>query len=255
MYRRALLVALAAAALAGSPARAAPPKAPVVLAAASLQESLTAAADAFARQGHPKPVLSFAGSSALARQIEQGAPADLFISADEDWMNYLAERNLIQPASRTAFLGNRLVLIAPASKPFTLSIKPGFPLASRLGRGRLSMADVNAVPAGKYGRTALTTLGVWPSVQDRVVQSDNVRAALTFVERGEAAAGIVYATDAKASGEVVVVGTFPANSHPPIRYPLALIKRSREPEAAAFRRFLLSSAGKAIFARYGFSTK
>lgn len=235
-----------------APALAAP-KAPVVLAAASLQESLTAAANAWGRMGHPHPVISFAGSSALARQIEAGAPADLFISADEDWMDYLAKKNLLQPGSRVSFLGNQLVLIAPASSRANLRIAPGFPLARALGTGRLGLADPDAVPAGKYAKAALQSLRVWPQVAGKVAAAENVRAALLLVERGQAPLGIVYATDARASHGVRVAGVFPASSHPPIRYPVAALRSSRNPEAEGFRRFLISARGRAIFARFGFT--
>jgi molybdate transport system substrate-binding protein len=223
-----------------------------VLAAASLQESLTAAADAWAARGHDKPVLSFAGSSALARQIEAGAPADLFISADEEWMDAVAAKGLIKPGTRARFLGNRLVLIAPATHPLKLAIRPGFPLAAALGMGRLAMADPDAVPAGKYGRAALTALKAWPSVEPKLVRAENVRAALALVERGEAAAGIVYATDARVAKGVRIEGVFPTSSHKPITYPIAALTASSSPDAEPFRRFLLSRQGKAIFARYGF---
>lgn len=250
LFRKLLLLLMLALA---SPAAA--EKGPLVLAAASLQEALDAAADAWAARGKPKPVLSFAGSSALARQIAAGAAADLFISADEEWMDFVAAKGLIRPATRRAFLGNRLVLIAPAARPLKLALRRGFPLAPALGDGRLAMADPDAVPAGKYGREALTALGVWPAVAPRLVRAENVRAALTLVERGEAAAGIVYATDARAAKGVGVAGIFPASSHKPISYPLALLTTSSHPDAEAFRRFLLSSQGKAIFARYGFAPR
>lgn len=250
LSRRLTLLAGLAHAL-GTPA-AAQQRGPLVLAAASLQESLTEAADAWAKRKHPKPVISFAASSALARQIEAGAPADLFISADEPWMDSVAGKGLIKPKTRVSFMANRLVLISPASKPVRLSIGPTFPLARALGSGRLAMADPDAVPAGKYGKAALTKLGVWPSVEAKVVRAENVRAALAFVERGEAALGIVYTTDAIASKGVRIVGTFPANSHPPITYPIATLTASTSPDAEPFRHFLLSSAGKAIFARHGF---
>jgi molybdate transport system substrate-binding protein len=228
---------------------------PVVLAAASLQEALTEAADVYAKARHPRPVLSFAGSSALARQIEAGAPADMFLSADEAWMDYVDTRHLLRAGSRKDFLTNRLVLIAPAAKPLKLAIRTGFPLARALGNSRLAMADPVAVPAGRYGRAALEKLGVWTQVSDKVASAENVRAALQLVARGEAAAGIVYATDARASKDVTVVGLFPANSHPPITYPLAILATSRNPDAARFRAFLLSAQGKAIFRKYGFGTR
>ncbi len=228
------------------------PAPPLVLAAASLQESLTAAADAWSAKGHAKPRLSFAASSALARQIGAGAPADLFISADEEWMDDVAARGLIVPATRRDFLANRLVLVAPAASAARLTIRPRFPLAAALGKGRLAMADPDAVPAGRYGKAALTSLGVWPSVADRIARAENVRAALALVERGEAPLGIVYATDARASRGVRVVGTFPAASHAPITYPIARLKTATSDDAEGFRAFLVSRAGKAIFARYGF---
>lgn len=230
-------------------------KGPLVLAAASLQESLNDAAKAWAAKKRDAPVLSFAASSALARQIEAGAPADLFISADEEWMDYVAGKSLIRPVTRVSFLSNRLVLIAPAGSRGKLAIGPGFPLARALGNGRLAMADPDAVPAGKYGETALTRLGVWNAVKDRVARAENVRAALALVERGEAPYGVVYATDAMASSKVRVVGTFPPHSHPPITYPLAILRTSTSPDAEAFRRFLLSREGKAIFARRGFAVR
>lgn len=228
---------------------------PVVLAAASLQESLTAAADRWAAKGHPKPVISFAASSALARQVEAGAPADLFVSADEEWMTYLVQRRLIQPRSRVSFLTNSLVLVAPAASRVRLTIGPRFPLARALGAGRLAMGDPNSVPAGKYGKEALTRLAVWPSVQGKVAAAENVRAALALVSRGEAPLGVVYATDARATTGVRVVGTFPASSHTPITYPVAALTTSRNPEAEGFRRFLISGEGRGIFRRFGFGAR
>ena len=228
---------------------------PLVFAAASLRESMTEAADAFAATGAPKPVVSFAGSSTLAKQIENGAPADLFVSADEAWMDYLADKKLIVPASRAPFVGNKLVLIVPVGQPLKVDIKKGFPLANLLGDGKLAMADPNSVPAGRYGKAALIKLGVWPSVESKVVQGEDVRAALTFVERGEARAGIVYSTDAQASQKVAVAAQFPAGSHPPISYPLALVAGRSNPDAAKFRTYLLSAKGKAIFAKHGFIVK
>lgn len=226
---------------------------PLVLAAASMQESLEAAADGWAAKGHPRPILSFAASSALARQIESGARADLFISADEPWMDSVAAKGLLVPASHVSFLANRLVLVAPADRPLNIALAPGFGLAAALGDGRLAMADPDAVPAGRYGRAALTSLGVWDAVEPMVVRAENVRAALALVERGEAAAGIVYATDARASDKVRVIGTFPANTHPPITYPIAVLRDAQSPDAEPFRAFLVSPEGRAIFARYGFA--
>lgn len=229
-------------------------KAPLVLAAASLQEALTEAATAYAAQGHSKPIISFAASSALARQIESGAPADMFISADEEWMNYLAARALIRRETRSSFLTNRLVLVTPATRPLRIWMRAGLPLAKALGSGRLAMADPAAVPAGKYGKAALTALGVWRDVEPKVVAAENVRAALLLVNRGEARAGIVYETDARVAKGIAVAGIFPRNTHPRISYPMALLSRSDNPEAARFRAFLLSKAGTAILRRYGFGT-
>lgn len=228
---------------------------PMVLAAASLQESLTAVANAWTAKGHDRPILSFAASSALARQIEAGAPADLFLSADEPWMDAVAAKGLVRRGTRATFLTNGLVLVAPAGQKGSLPIRRGFPLARALGSGRLAMADPDGVPAGKYGKAALSALGVWPTVAGRVAAAENVRAALALVERRQAPYGIVYATDARASPGVRIVGIFPASSHPPITYPLALLTRSRHREAEEFRRFLLSPPAKAIFRRYGFGTR
>ncbi len=255
LFRKIWLAAvLAVQALVLAPAQAAPSP-PLVLAASSLQEALNQAADAWAAQGHARPVLSFAASSALARQIEAGAPADLFVSADEEWMSYVAGKGLTRPGTRAPLAGNRLVLVAPAGSQTRLTIAPGFALGRALGGGRLAMADPDAVPAGKYGKAALTALGVWPQVSGSIARAENVRAALALVERGEAPLGIVYATDAAASRGVRVVGLFPAASHAPIVYPVAVLRTAASPDTAGFRRFLLSSAGQAIFARHGFVTR
>ncbi|BAK67929.1 molybdate ABC transporter substrate binding protein precursor [Sphingobium sp. SYK-6] len=228
---------------------------PLVLAAASLQEAMNDAARAWAARRHAAPVLSFAASPALARQIEAGAPADLFVSADEAWMDHVAGKGLLRPGSRADFLTNRLVLVAPARSAVALRIARGFPLARALGKGRLAMADPDAVPAGKYGKAALAALGVWRSVEARVARAENVRAALALVERGAAPLGVVYETDARASSGVRIVGVFPSGTHPPIVYPLAILRGSRHPEVEDFRRFLLSREGKAIFARRGFPVR
>ncbi|MGW8280124.1 molybdate ABC transporter substrate-binding protein [Sphingomonas aurantiaca] len=227
---------------------------PLVLAAASLQESLTAAADAWAKQGHVKPTISFAASSALARQVEAGAPADLFVSADEDWMNALAKKNLIVAKTRVTFLGNRLVVAAAAGSSVRIPVRPPAALVRVLTAGPLAMADT-AVPAGKYGQASLEALGVWAQVAPKVVRAENVRATLALVERGATPLGIVYATDAKASAKVRIAGVFPERTHPAITYPIARLSASTNPEAEAFRRFLVSRAGKAIFVRYGFSAR
>jgi len=246
------LIALIVALCAIVPSHAAPP---LVLAAASLQESLNAAADAWAARRHERPILSFASSSALAKQIDAGAPADIFISADEPWMDDVARHGLVKPGTRTSFLGNRLVLVAPAATAKPVAIRPGFPLARLLGDGKLAMGEVSSVPAGKYGKEALARLGIWDAVSGKVAGADSVRSALALVERGEAPYGIVYATDALAAKTVKVVGVFPENSHAPITYPVAVLTASTSPEAEAFRRFLISGAGKAIFRRYGFIAK
>ncbi len=228
---------------------------PLVLAAASLQEALTAAADSWARKGHARPVLSFAASSALARQIAAKAPADLFFSADQEWMDYVASRNLIVSATRNDLLTNRLVIVAPVRSTVSLAVRPGFPLAAALGGGRLALADPDAVPAGRYAKDALTRLKVWPSVEGSIARAENVRAALALVARGAAPLGIVYATDARAESAVRVAGWIPVTSHLPIVYPLARLASSTNPEAEGFRRFLVSTEGKGIFRRYGFGTR
>lgn len=244
--------AMACAVLGLASAATAQPRPPLVLAAASLQESMTAAADAWAAKGHPKPVISFAASSALARQVQAGGRADLFASADEAWMDVLDRGGLLASGTRAAWLGNRLVVVAPVANPVRLTVRT---LGPTLARGPLAMADPASVPAGKYGKAALQRLGAWDAVAPRVVRAENVRAALALVERGAAPYGIVYATDARASAGVRVAGLFPAASHPPIRYPLARLKASTNPEAEGFRRFLLSREGRGIFVRYGFSAK
>ncbi len=249
------LFALLLCLLAFSASAAAQPRGPVVLAASSLQEALSAAADGWASKGHPRPVLSFAASSALARQIEAKAPADLFVPADEEWMDYLAARKLIAPGTRTAFLTNRLVIVARAGTRTRFNVRPGFPLAAALMRGRLALADPDAVPAGRYAREALTMLKVWPGVADQLARAENVRAALALVARGAAPLGIVYATDARAEPAVRIAGWIPAAAHTPIIYPLARLARSKNPEAEAFRRYLVSAEGKAVFARFGFGMR
>ena len=249
---RRLAAALAGLALPATPVAAAADT--IVFAAASLKESLGDAVKAYEAKTGEKVVVSYAGSSQLARQIEAGAPADLFISADLDWMDELAKKDLIDPASRVTLLGNTLVLIAPEASTASLVIGPGFPLAEALGAdGRLAMAAVASVPAGKYGKAALERLGVWTAVAPHVAEADNVRGALAFVARGEAPFGIVYGTDAKAEPGVRVVGTFPADSHAPIVYPLARIKASTNPDARGLLDFFVSPEAKAIFEAAGFT--
>lgn len=229
-------------------------RAPVVLAAASLQDALTEAAERWAGRSRPKPVLSFAGSSALARQVMAGAPADLFISADEAWMDAVEEKGLLVPGTRADFLGNRLVLIAPAGSDLGITaISRRTPIRRWIGNGRIALADPRSVPAGRYAQAALTHFGLWSDVSSRMVALDNVRAVLVMVERGEVPLGVVYATDALASRQVKVIGRFAPGSHAPIRYPVARLKAGDRPEAESFRRFLLSPAGQKIFRRHGFS--
>jgi molybdate transport system substrate-binding protein len=224
---------------------------PLVLAAASMQEAMGDAADAWARIGHARPVLSFAASSALARQVAAGAPADLFVSADTDWMDDLARRGLLVAGTRAVLAGNRLVVVA---RPGQQSVRRarGTALGRLLGAAPLAMADPDSVPAGRYGRAALERLGAWSAVAPRVVRAESVRAALAIVERGAAPYGIVYATDARVAPGLTIAGVFPASSHPPIVYPIARLRASRHPDAEGFRRFLLSSAGAAIMRRHGF---
>lgn len=226
---------------------------PLVFAAASLKNALDDAAALYNEKTGKHVTLNYAASSTLATQIERGAPADIFFSADTEWMDYLAERGLIDEGSRMTLLGNALVLIAPKDSDAAITIAPDMPLAALLGRdGHLAMANVNSVPAGLYGKAALEHLGVWDAVADRVVQADNVRAALAFVATGEAPLGIVYATDAAAEPAVRILGEFPADSHPPILYPVALTSSSKNPDAAAFLDFLKSEAARPAFAGQGF---
>lgn len=229
------------------------PKNVVILAAASLKNALDDASAAWTKETGKATRIAYAGSPALARQIESGVPADLFISADVRWMDYVAERMLIKPASRADFLGNEIVLIAAKDSKVALKIDKGFALRVALGEGRLAMANIDAVPAGKYGKASLEALGVWPSVVDRVAQAENVRMAMTLVSRGEAPLGIVYRTDAAADPNVKIVGAFPASSHPPIIYPMALLASSSNPDAEAFLAFLKSPVARPFFEKQGFS--
>jgi molybdate transport system substrate-binding protein len=225
----------------------------LVFAAASLKNALDEVAAQWQREAGKKVVISYAASNTLIKQIEQGAPADIFISADLDWMDYGAQKNLIKPDTRSNLLGNRLVLVAPKDASLSVDIKPGFDLAALLRGGRLSMANVDAVPAGKYGKTALEKLGAWGGVKDKIAQADNVRAALLLVSRGEAPLGIVYQTDAAADPSVKIVGTFPESTHPPIIYPFALTKESGNPDAAAFLNYVKSPAARPAFEKQGFT--
>src|SRR5215469_4030580 len=234
------------------PAAAQPTRAPLlVFGAASLGGALDEVDRAFTAHTQLPVRTSYAASSVIAKQIESGAPADAFISADEEWMDYLQKHELLKAGSRRDVLGNALVLIAPADSRVQLKIAPHFALAAALGDGRLATADPDSVPAGEYARTALTKLGVWPSVAPRLVRAENVRAALAFVARGEAALGIVYRTDALAEKRVRIVDTFPAETHPPITYPAAATASAR-PETRQYLEFLTSAEARAIFERYGF---
>lgn len=224
----------------------------LVFAAASLTDVLTTVSTGYEAESGKRVVVSFAGSSVLARQIEAGSPADIFISADETWMGYLAKRDLVQVASRRDLLGNHLVLIAPKTSAVTLSITPAFPLAAALGNGRLALADPEAVPAGRYARAALTTLGVWDSVSAHLAVAQNVRVALAYVARGETPLGIVYKTDALSEPGVRIVDTFPDATHPAITYPLALTATASA-DAQAFLDYLQSDAARAVFAKAGFT--
>ena len=226
----------------------------VIFAAASLKNALDEIAATWSKDtGKPAPKISYAASSALAKQMEQGAPADMFISADLDWMDYVQGKNLIKNDSRFNLLGNKIVIVAPKdSKATTLAIK-GDDLAKALAGGRLSMANVDSVPAGKYGKAALEKLGAWNAVKDSIAQAENVRAALLLVARGEAPLGIVYSTDAAAEPNVRILATFPEESHPPIIYPAALTKDSANADAKAFLDFLRSAKARASFEKQGFT--
>ena len=225
----------------------------VVFAAASLKNALDAINTHWQKETGKKASISYGASSALAKQIEQAAPAQMFISADLDWMDYVAQRNLIKPETRSNLLGNRIVLIAHKDKAQPIDIKSGFDLAKALGDGRLAMANVDSVPAGKYGKAALEKLGVWGSVSNNIAQAENVRAALLLVSRGEAPLGIVYQTDAAADPNVKIIGTFPEDTHPPIIYPVALTAGANHPDAAAFLEYIKSAKAKPLFEAQGFT--
>ena len=224
----------------------------LVFGAASLKDALDHANARYERGTGRKVVVSYAASSALAKQIENGAPADIFISADLDWMDYLDQRHLIKANTRFNFLGNKLVLVARADSAVALTIAPNFPLAQALGNGRLAIADPAAVPAGKYGKAALEALGVWDSVVNKLAPAQDVRTTLAFVSRGEVPLGIVYQTDAAADKGVKIVGEFPPSTHPPIIYPLAVTANSTNPTTTAYVDFLRSSAARPAFEKQGF---
>lgn len=224
----------------------------LVFAAASLKNALDDIHGQYTKDTGRQVSISLAASSQLAKQIESGAPADIFISADLDWMDYLAQKQLIKPDTRKNLLGNELVLIAPKDSKAEVTIAPGVDLAKLLAGGKLAMADTAAVPAGKYGKAALEKLGVWASVSAQVAQAENVRAALALVARKEAPLGIVYQTDAAAEPAVRIVGVFPADTHPPIVYPVALTAGSSNPDAAGFVAYLESDKAKPLFEKQGF---
>lgn len=226
----------------------------VIFAAASLKNALDEAAANWVKEsGRPAPKISYAASNTLAKQLEQGAPADLFLSADLDWMDYAASKSLIKPESRVSLLANRIALIAPADATTTATLAPGVDLSTALGSSRLAMGNVDSVPAGKYGKAALEKLGGWDKVKVKIAQSDNVRAALLLVSRGEAPLGIVYTTDAAADPKVKVIATFPEDTHPPIVYPVAVTKDSANPDAQGFLTYLRGNGAKASFEKQGFT--
>jgi molybdate transport system substrate-binding protein len=233
-------------------ADAAEEKSITVFAAASMKNALDEVDSLFTAQNGIKIVASYAASSSLMKQIEQGAPAEIFLSADIDWMDYGAKHNLIKNDTRENLLGNRLVLIAPKdSKISSVTIAPGFDLAALAGNGRIATGDVRAVPAGLYAKAALEKLGIWSSVESKIAMAENVRAALVLVARGEAPLGIVYETDAKIDPSVKIIGVFPDDSHPPIVYPVAITKDAK-PDTAQYLAFLTTPKAKAVFERYGF---
>jgi molybdate transport system substrate-binding protein len=224
-----------------------------VFAAASLKNALDAVSEAWKAEAGKETRNTYAASSALAKQIEQGAPADIFISADLDWMNYLDKKKLIKAGTSKVLLGNALVLVAAKGTGLKLDLKPGADLAGALAGGKLALGDVRGVPAGKYAKAALEKLGLWASLEASLAQSENVRAALALVARGEARLGIVYATDARAEPMVEVAGVFPDDSHPPIVYPAAVISASQNPDSQAFVTYLSSPKAREIFTAQGFA--
>ncbi len=253
MFRRQMIIALLAAlACSAAPAAEPEPRPVTVFAAASLTDVLGRLGDEFTKSTSVPVRFSFAASSILARQIEAGAGADIFVSADQQWMDYLQQAGRIEGASRRDLLGNRLALIAPADSRIELKVEPGFALSRALGDGRLATGDPDSVPVGRYARSALTSLGVWNDVADRLVRAEDVRHALMFVARGEAPLGIVYETDAHVDKRVRIVGLFPADSHPPITYPVALTAGAG-PDAARFVEFIRSAAARPTFESFGFT--
>jgi molybdate transport system substrate-binding protein len=252
LMRRVLLAALALPLLL-LPARGQEAKPVLVFAAASLQTALNAIAADWEKQTGKKVTFSYGASPALARQLEQGAPADLFASADLDWMDWAEQKRLIRSDTRKSLLGNTLVLITQKETAVDLKIAPGFALAAAIGQSRIATADPQSVPVGKYARASLTALGVWDEVSARIAGTENVRLALALVARGEAKFGIVYQTDANAEPRVKVVDAFPSSTHPKIVYPFAVTATSANPDAVAFLAHLSSPAAVNVFEREGFT--
>ncbi|ALK08490.1 molybdate ABC transporter substrate-binding protein [Blastochloris viridis] len=244
---------LAAVAIAPRPAAAEDQKPVLVFAAASLTTAFNAIGAAWEKETGKKVSFSYAASSALARQMESGAPADLFVSADLRWMNWASEKKLIKEDTRETLLGNALVLIAPLDATTDLKIAKGFPLAKAIGDSRLATGAIPAVPVGNYAKQALTNLGVWADIEPRIAGAESVRAALALVARGEAQFGIVYSTDAKSEPKVKVVDTFPADSHDPVLYPIAITANSANPDAAEFLAYLRSPTAETILTGQGFT--
>lgn len=253
LSKRLALLTLAALTMLAGPTVAQQSRPVVFFAAASLQTALNAAAAEWKAQSGKEVTFSYAASSALAKQLDSGAPADLFASADLEWMDWAQTRKLIKPGSKKVLLGNTLVLVTQKETALDLKISPGFALAAAIGESRLATGNTTSVPVGKYAQAALTKLGVWDAVGPKIAGADNVRAALALVARGEAKLGIVYATDAAAEPKVRVVDTFPADSHPAIRYPFAVTATSANPDATQFLEFLSSPKAEAIFKAQGFT--
>jgi molybdate transport system substrate-binding protein len=251
------LALLPLSAVAEAPAPAVAPAAtgdgPVIFAAASLKTALDAIAAAWKAQGGQAPAISYGSSGVLAKQVEQAAPADIFISADLKWIDYLDRAKLLKPGTRSNLLGNGLVLIEPSDGTSTLKIAPNFDLAGATGEGKIAVCTIASCPGGIYAKEAFEKLGIWSAIEPKLAQADNIRNALTLVARGEAKFGVVYTTDAKAEPKVKVVDTFPDTSHSPIVYPAALLSTSANPHAAAFLAFMRSQAATKIFVDQGFT--
>ncbi len=254
MFARLAAILSLFAALAGAPQPAVAEDNTTVFAAASMRNALDEVDAAFTKKTGVKVVASYAASSALAKQIAQGAPADAYISANVKWMDFLAGKKLVAAGTRVDLLGNSLVLIAPKdSKLDHVKIEKGFDIAKLAGDGRIAVADTKAVPAGLYAKAALTSLGAWQAAEPKLAQAENVRATLAYVARGETPLGIVYSTDAKIEPKVKIIGTFPVGSHPAITYPVAGLAASKTMQVKAYLDFLETQAAKTIFEKYGFS--